>query len=149
MMYNVHGILIDFHCFDSFYIVLRCTCFRTHHWCYFIKDYIAVEFDLPNGTIHQSISFRVCVIPNKHVFGVFGFEVCSCLGWVPSITYVTKDLKMANFRFLPTLSFLWCVAINCFVRTPHLQVHSRVDGFSLILCTNTFLMKLTRSQVPW
>jgi hypothetical protein len=68
------------------------------------KDYITVEFDILNGTIHQFISFRVCVIPNKHAFGVCRGELCSCLGWLPKIAYASKDLKMENLRFLPILS---------------------------------------------
>jgi hypothetical protein len=37
---------------------------------------------------------------------------------------------MANLRFIPTPSFFWCLAINCFVKTPCLQVHNCVDGFT-------------------
>jgi hypothetical protein len=48
---------------------------------------------------------------------------------------------MANLRFLPTASFFWCLVVNCFVRTPRLQVHNYVDGFNLMLHINTFLMK--------
>jgi len=136
-----HGILVDLHCSNSFLIILQCICFKTHCWCYFIEDYITAKFDLPSGIIHQFISFKIYVIPNKHAFGAFGFQICFCLGWPPSIIYASKDLKMTNLRFLPTPSLLWCLTINYLVKTPHFQIHRCVDDFSLGLHTNISLMK--------